>query len=388
MLSDVAFALAENGHDINIITSRLDFGDTELRYPSKATKDGVTIHRVSTSGFGRNNLIGRAVDYLSFYFTAFFATMKNIRPGDIVVVKTDPPLLSVPLGILLKFKRAKQVNWLQDIYPETAAKLGLSIFDGPLGDVLSWVRNRSLKRSHMNIAIGEIMAERLLEMGIQREKIGIIPNFVNDEIVKPTVSKENPVRKEWGFQESDFVVGYSGNLGRAHELDTVLSAAERLQLDNHDNVKFLFIGGGHLHKMLYEEKSRRKLTNLFVKPYQPFDMLQYSMTVPDMHWLSLQPKLEGLIVPSKFYSAAASGRPVLMIGDPDGEIGRKIASQKNGRCFAPGQHEDLANFLIEISSNKQKNDAMGRHSRALIEREFSRSHAFEKWDSLIESLSH
>lgn len=386
ILSGVAFALAEKGHDINIIASRLDFSDTKRRYPPIEIKNGVTIRRIYTSGYGRYNLVGRAADYLSFYITAFFAIMKNINSDDIVVVKTDPPLLSVPLGFLLRVKRAKQVNWLQDIYPETAAKLELAVFDGPLGKFLSWVRNRSLQRSHLNIAIGEIMAELLLDMGIPYQKIRIIPNFVDDQVVKPTDPENNPVRKGWGFRESDFVIGYSGNLGRAHELDTILAAAERLQADGYEKIKFLFIGGGHLHKILKEERAQRKLKNLFIKPYQPFDMIRYSMTAADVHWLSLKPELEGLIVPSKFYSAAASGRPVVMIGDPKGEIGRKIESRENGRCFAPGDDHALADFLIRLSLDNARTKKMGQKSRALIENEYSKSLALDNWHSLVSSL--
>jgi hypothetical protein len=37
----------------------------------------------------------------------------------------------------------------------------------------------------------------------------------------------NPLRREWGL-DGKFIVCYSGNMGRAHEFDTILGAAERL----------------------------------------------------------------------------------------------------------------------------------------------------------------
>lgn len=37
-------------------------------------------------------------------------------------------------------------------------------------------------------------------------------------------------------------------------------------------------------------------------------MLKYSLGVADVHWISLKPELEGLIVPSKFYGVAAAGK--------------------------------------------------------------------------------
>ena len=60
--------------------------------------------------------------------------------------------------------------------------------------------------------------------------------------------------------------------------------------------------------------TRRGLANVLFKPYQPKEHLKYSLTLPDVHLVSLKPALEGLIVPSKFYSAIAAGRPVIFIG--------------------------------------------------------------------------
>ena len=42
--------------------------------------------------------------------------------------------------------------------------------------------------------------------------------------------------------------------------------------------------------------------------------LKVSLTLPDVHLVSLKPALEGLIVPSKFYSSIAAGRAVIFIG--------------------------------------------------------------------------
>jgi hypothetical protein len=42
--------------------------------------------------------------------------------------------------------------------------------------------------------------------------------------------------------------------------------------------------------------------------------------VPDAHWISLKPQLEGLMVSSKFYGIAAAGRPNIAITAKDGEI--------------------------------------------------------------------
>jgi len=59
---------------------------------------------------------------------------------------------------------------------------------------------------------------------------------------RPAYAAHNPLRSAWNLEDK-FVVGYSGNLGRAHEFETILGAAEHLRSD--PRIVFLFIGGGH-----------------------------------------------------------------------------------------------------------------------------------------------
>ena len=95
MLSDLAFALSELGMSVTIITSRLRYEDGKALYSPSEIIRGVQIHRVWTSQFGRFLLLGRSLDYLSFFFAAGWRLWRLARAGDVVVAKTDPPLLSV-----------------------------------------------------------------------------------------------------------------------------------------------------------------------------------------------------------------------------------------------------------------------------------------------------
>src|SRR5262245_54563900 len=95
MLSGIAFGLAAAGHDVHVITSRLRYEVGEATLPPHETIDGVGVTRVWTSRFGRSNLAGRAIDYLTFYLSAAAALWRLAGKGDVIVAKTDPPMLSV-----------------------------------------------------------------------------------------------------------------------------------------------------------------------------------------------------------------------------------------------------------------------------------------------------
>lgn len=66
--------------------------------------------------------------------------------------------------------------------------------------------------------------------------------------IQPVAPENNPLLREWGL-DTKFVVGYSGNLGRAHEYHTVLDAITRLEKVAPDSlhIRWLFVGGGALY---------------------------------------------------------------------------------------------------------------------------------------------
>lgn len=386
ILSDVAFALAGEGMTIEIIASRLAYGNPDLRYPAEEERDGVRIHRVATTGFGRAGLIGRAIDYLSFYLSALVKAALSLRRGDILVVKTDPPLLSVPMRLVARLRGARQVNWLQDIYPEIAGLLGFSAFDGALGRLLAALRDRSLRASMMNVAIGEAMRGRLRATGLDEARIRVIENFTDDAAIVPRAASDNALRREWDYGPDTLVVGYSGNLGQAHDLGTMLGAAKLLHERGAGDIRFLFVGGGALFSDVRRFAEAHGLANIDTRPYQPRERLSESLTVPDVHWISLRPAVEGYILPSKFYGVLAAGRPTLFIGHAGGEIAELVRANDCGWAFEIGDSAGVADRLQALAADRATAESAGRAARALMDERYRRERIVGKWKQLLDEL--
>lgn len=381
MLTDVAAGLAKKGRRVRVITSRMGYDDPSSRFPRRETIDQVHIQRVATTRFGRAFLPGRLIDYLSFYLTSLFSVLSVARPGSIVVIKTDPPLLSSLLGPAARLKGAQVINWLQDIFPETAAELGVPLARSPFGALLRYLRNRSVRSADMNIAIGPAMAARLRALGVRDERITTLENFCDDAAIRPVARESNALRESWGLSEDDFVVGYSGNLGRAHDLETFLDTAERLR--DRTDIRFLFIGGGHLRSRLESEASRRGLLSILTRPYQPRDELSLSLSAADVHWISLQPSLEGLILPSKLYGIAAAGRPVIMVGDPEGDIGRWVRDYGFGYVVPVGADALFAEAILALKDDPDRLIALSRNARGFLEAGRKRTQIIEAWSAML-----
>jgi glycosyltransferase involved in cell wall biosynthesis len=384
ILSDLAFHLAEVGHDIHVVTSTQIYDDPKASLPDRETINGVNVHRVASTKFGRRALAGRTIDYLSFYRSVRACLLRVAGPGDIIVAKTDPPLTSILAMSAARRTGAHLVNWLQDIYPETAAELGVPLMRGPITKILGALRDRSLRSAVGTVVAGELMGRKVQSLGTAPDRIHFIPNWCNDEEIVPIASPSNSLRQQWDLA-GKFVFGYSGNLGRAHEFETVLAAAERLQNDR--RFVFLMIGGGKRFDDLARITKERRLGSLFrFMPYQDRTLLPYSLGVPDAHWLSLSPKLEGLIVPSKFYGIAAAGKPIVVIADPAGELGQLVQQYSCGFVIMPGDVDALVGALQTMAREPDAVAAMGMRARQMLESQFTRRQGLQRWRDLLDRL--
>ncbi|MGB8299264.1 MAG: glycosyltransferase family 4 protein [Polyangia bacterium] len=384
ILSDLAFHLGEAGFDVQVLTSRQIYDDPARVLPASESVRGVRVHRVWATRFGRGKLLRRAVDYLTFYLSATLKLAALADSGAVVIAKTDPPLLSVPCALVTQLKRSTLVNWTQDLFPEIAQSLhvpGVAL----VAPLLRRLRNFSLKQARTNVVLGEGMAARLRAEGVAPDKITVIHNWSPVEM-EPTSAHPaaNPLRGEWNLGRK-FVVGYSGNFGRAHDFATLLDAAALLR--DLPELHFLFVGAGAQRAWVEVRVADLGLTNVSFQPYQPLDRLALSLSVPDVHLVSLKPEIEGLLVPSKFYSVLAAGRPVLFVGDPKSEMARRIDQAGCGQTFSVGAAADLAAAIRQLASHPDKVAAMGEHARALWAAHFQRRQALGAWQEILTRVS-
>ena len=383
LLSDLAFDLASRGQNIHVITGGQLYGDPRASLSSEEVIRGVNVFRVRTSRFGRARLWGRMLDYLTFYLGATWRLLRSIQPGDVVVAETDPPMMSVFAAWVVKARKGILVNWIQDLFPEVATSLDISgvRFVAPM---LKRLRNGSLRQARSNVVLGAHMARRLRDEGIPSNRIRVIENWADGDVIQPVPREDNLLLREWRL-EGKFVLGYSGNMGHVHEFKTIIDAVELLKGEN--DIAFVFIGDGVARPWLEAETAARGLTNVQFRPYQPTDRLRWSLSVPDVHLVSLRPALEGLIVPSKFYGIAAAGRAVIHVGDLDGEIPHILEREQCGWSYCVGEAGSLARCILELSQRPTEVAEAGLRARRAFDRQYARAHALKIWRALLGSDS-
>ena len=383
MVSSLAFALAAEGIEVTALASRHFHDRQEVRLPARETIEGVDVRRIWTSSFGRSGVAGRAADYATFHLSAAAWWLSHTRRGDICVVCTDPPLLSVTAAGPVRLRGGRMVNWVMDLFPETAMELGMLPREGLLGALSLRLRDRSLDRADLTISPIAAMTRYLSERSSDPQRFVTVHHWSNGEEIRPVPPAENPLRREWGL-EGAFVVGYSGNFGRAHEFATLIGAAERLQ--DPPDIRFLLIGQGKQHTAVRKEAARRGLRNVIFKPFQPSEVLAQSLSAADLHIVSLLPALEYCIVPSKFYGVLAAGRPAIFIGDENGEVATLLRKGACGETVSPGDAEGLAAAILRLKSSPVLCQTMGERARRLLESDFTLPHGVARWRNAVAPL--
>lgn len=377
LLADLAFHLAQQGWAVTVITSRQHYDDASVALAPLGSERGVQIVRVWSTRFGRGGMAGRALDYLSFYLSALWALLMVTRAGDVVISKTDPPVVGVLAAMVARIRRIHRVNWLQDVFPEVAQAAGMRVAGGRVGRIVAALRDWSLLGA-TNVVLGERMKSLLQGRGVS--SLVVLPNWADGAAIRPLPAADNSLCADWDLA-GRFVVGYSGNLGRVHDSSAIIDAADRLRNDS--SVVFLFIGGGSESNALRRAVSLQGLTNVVFRPYQPREALAISLTLPDVHLVSLRAEFEGMVVPSKVYGVMAAGRPCIFIGDEDGEVARMLREGECGRAVPAADGAALAAAIITLRDDPALCQGMGEAARRMFDARFDLPVALARWDQVL-----
>lgn len=384
MVSNLAFMLAAEGHEVAALCGRSRRDGASARSTTRERIEGVDVVRVASTGFDRNNLVGRLVDDVAFHILTALRLASTTRRGDICVVCTDPPLHSVSAAPAIALRGGRLVNWVMDLFPEVAVELGLVRRRSIGARVAVALRDASLRAATLIVCPIEAMKDRLAAQGCDSARLAVVRHWSDETEIAPVERADNPLRREWGLGD-ELVVGYSGNFGRAHDFATLIDAADALADER--NIRFLLIGDGARRGWVEAEAARRGLDNILFKPLQPREALSQSMCAADVHLVSLLPALESCIVPSKFYGVLAAGRPTLFIGAPDGEVARVADAAKCGASVEIGDAAGLAAHIRALRDDAPLREEMGRSARRLFLAEYRRSRGLAEWRSLIARLA-
>jgi glycosyltransferase involved in cell wall biosynthesis len=395
-LTDLCEHLAAEGHDVSVLCSRGAYTAGQMDVPRREVHNGVRVRRLKATSFGRSTHVGRVVDYASFYARVLWRILRGER-YDYVVTLTTPPLLSVGAWLLRKTIGQRYGIWSMDLHPEAEVAAGMLEEGGLLTRVLKALNGAGYRGADFVVDLGRHMKRRLAQQGVDREQMHTIPVWNKKDEVFPVAPEDNPLMRELGLS-GKFVVMYSGNAGLVHRFKEVREAMRRLR--GHPEIFFLFVGGGPRRSEIEAFAKRHGIENVRYLDYFPREQLHRSLSLADVHLMTLRQQAAGVAVPGKLYGIMAAGRPVVMVGPRASEPADTISENEIGRVVDPAEFVDgtAAGRLTEIlrtlherkasgSASSCPVSAMGRRGREAFLETYEQKVACRQWNALIERLS-
>lgn len=329
--------------------------------------------------------LGKILNYFSFMISCVLGglrlKLKRKRYDFIFVI--SPPLLEGISGLVLsKIFKAPYLFNVQDIYPDIAVSHGL-ITNKKLIAALSWTERLIYKKSIALSVISEGFRRNMESKGVPREKIIIVPNWVNTNFYTPA-DRLTPFRTENGFTPEDFIVLFAGTIGHSQGLSTLIRAAEKLH--SNTNIKFLITGQGADRANIEKLVAELSLTNVKFHDPVPQTRMPEVIATADANLVSLLKGKSTTTIPCKTYEVMSSGRPLLAAVDKDGDNWQIINTANAGVHIDPENAQELADAIQSLYNNRPLAAQLGQNGRQYVLQRNTRSQWTKYYNEFITDI--
>src|SRR5262249_273170 len=219
--------------------------------------------------------------------------------------------------------------------------------------------------------------------GVRDSRLATIPVWSREDEIYPLPREGHPLRTSLGL-DGKFVAMYSGNLGLAHAFDEFLAAARRFRAEGRDDVVFLFGGDGPRMAEVRRAQEAGRLENVRILDYFPREQLHASLSLADVHLISMRREMTGIVVPCKLYGAMASSRPALFVGPEHCESADTIRRSDCGLTIRLGDVDGLVEALTGLAADPQRLEQLGRRARATFLAAHEKTSCCGRWNGIIE----
>lgn len=313
--------------------------------------------------YQRGSFARRALSWLRYLLQALL-WLRRWPASTPLLLFSNPPML-VWLGWLLRVVRGQRYAvMVHDIYPDVLVRLAGFAETHPLVRAWRWLNRRAYQRAELVMTLSEGMAATLARQFDPSKtaagRLAIAYPWADAGRIRPQAKADNPFAQAHG-QVDKLTVMYAGNMGLAHDIETMLAAAERVQ--DLANVHFMFIGAGPKWQLVQATMQQRGLGNVTLLPWQPEDGLPQQLATAEIGLVALEQEAQGLAVPSKALYYLAAGAALLGLSAPGSDLDTIVARDRCGLVVAPGDVDGLERALRGLASDPDRLAEMRSRAR-------------------------
>lgn len=303
-----------------------------------------SVHVIKTVKYDKSSTLKRLLTWVGAFVHLLWVVWRRGKHCHLVLVSNPPLNVFVPL-----FTRKKFSFIVYDLYPDSLFSQGFVKRNSFLGRWWMTKNKQIFAKADCVFTLSEDMKKAVAQY-VAEDKIKIVYNWAHNEHMRPIDKKENVFLADLKLQDK-FIVLYSGNMGMTHNVDMLVDVADRLK--ENKTIHFLFIGEGAKKPIVEAKVARYGLENCSVLPYQPLEVLPYSMGAADLAVVTTDAKQSGLSVPSKTYTNLATGAALLCLAEENTELARLTRERKIGRCFVSQDLDGIAGYILQMVSDRR-----------------------------------
>ena len=382
--NDVAFHLAEEGHEVHVVTGIPNYpggkffdgyGWWKKRHE---VVNGVKVTRLPIIPRGVDNKIMLMLNYFSYLVVACVWMLFHAighKYDRVFVQQLSPVMMSLPGVLYKKLRKVPLYTWVLDLWPESLTAAGgignkhvLAFFD--------WFVKKEYKWSDKILTSSRSFDQSIMKYGDYKDKIIYYPQWADGQAEVSTVQEVPKVPE-------GFILMFAGAVGEAHGFDCTMQAA--LLTKEHKDIKWVIVGDGRRLDWVRDFVKEHGLEETVVSLGRyPAETMPLFFEQADVMLVTLNDDpLFKLYAPAKISSYMASSRPIIAV--LNGEGGEVIKDAKCGWHLAAGDAEGFAKLAIELSqTDKAVLQEKGKNGRAYYDEHFTKDKCLRKLNEIME----
>jgi glycosyltransferase involved in cell wall biosynthesis len=212
------------------------------------------------------------------------------------------------------------------------------------------------------VALTDWLSDWALGMGVDQERISILPDAVSEPIFGEVISGEI-IRGKHNISENE-VVGFVGSFHKWHDVSGLIDSFYQLYESNSDR-RLLLVGDGHDRKKLETKVANLGLTQavIFTGKVAHEAVPQY-MAAMDVAVVPYQPIEDFFFSPMKLFESMAVGVPT--VAADLGQISQIVRNLETGILYPPGDNVILSEAIDSLLRDKKLASDIGAAAREYV----------------------
>ncbi|EKD71148.1 MAG: hypothetical protein ACD_46C00263G0007 [uncultured bacterium] len=386
-INDLAEGLVERGHKVTVLTGKPNYPTGRL-FPgyrllgkTRELYKEIEIIRSPIIPRGKSK-IQLALNYLSFsIFASIMGTIKCKRPDVIFVFEPSPITVGLPAIFLKKLKKSPILFWVQDLWPESVVAVN-AVHSKKILFWLEKLVHFIYARCDYILTTSRSFFSSIKKFDVPQEKLHYFPQTAESfyKPLDPILCVEEDKLLPKGFR-----IVFSGNIGTAQDIETILGAAKLLR--DYQDIKWIFLGDGSKRRWLQNEIIQNKLTDtVYWLGHYPVERMPRFFACADALLVTLKKDpVFSLTIPGKIQSYLACAKPV--VAALDGEGKEVIEESKAGFVTHSGDSESLAKITISMYDlDDAERKKMGLNGKNYFNEHFQRDLLLQKLENWMMEL--